>query len=87
MRVSKRKRAIGVYRDREGKAMLMMAIGRYLRSYRDTGLLNSTRAKNSISECRKLKAVKMSTVKVCTIGSLTFVALLVSHFRCRNIVA
>ncbi|KAH6914332.1 glycosyl-transferase for dystroglycan-domain-containing protein [Coprinopsis sp. MPI-PUGE-AT-0042] len=38
---------------------------RYLRSYRDTGLLNSTRAKNSISECRKLKAVRLSTAKVC----------------------
>ncbi|EAU91462.2 hypothetical protein CC1G_01951 [Coprinopsis cinerea okayama7 len=32
---------------------------RYLRSYRDTGRLNTTRARNAISECRKLKPIRM----------------------------
>ncbi|TFK23937.1 hypothetical protein FA15DRAFT_440107 [Coprinopsis marcescibilis] len=33
---------------------------RYLRSYRDNGTLNTTRARNAITECRKLKAIRVA---------------------------
>ncbi|KAF6763054.1 glycosyl-transferase for dystroglycan-domain-containing protein [Ephemerocybe angulata] len=33
---------------------------RYLRSYRDTGLLNTTRARNAVAECKKLKPIRIS---------------------------
>lgn len=33
---------------------------RYLRSYRDAGTLNTTRARNAVAECKKLKSVRLA---------------------------